>query len=228
MPDSTPTMKVFAGIAAAMRHFAEHGVGKGGVNREQNYKFRGIDDLLNAASAALTHAKLVYVPHVQERIVTHGTTAKGTAFVDVALRVQYDIYSTEDGSMLPSSSVIYAEGRDYADKATNKALSAALKYFLTQLFCIPFLGVLDEGDAETIEGARDEAKPEKKSAPQFPEVPNDALADKIFEELSIATPDLMKTYKAQIQRWPSGHPQRARLVEAYNMRADELRNSEAA
>lgn len=146
-------MKVFEGIAVAQRHFAEHGVAKGGTNREQNYKFRGIDDLLNATSAALTHARLVYVPQVLERIVTHGTTAKGTAFVDVALRVQYDIYSTEDGSMLPSSSVIYAEGRDYADKATNKALSAALKYFLTQLFCIPFLGVLDDSDGSGIEGS---------------------------------------------------------------------------
>jgi hypothetical protein len=148
-------MKVFEGIAAAQRHFAEHGVAKGGVNREQNYKFRGIDDLLNATSAALTHARLVYVPQVTERIVTHGTTAKGTAFVDVALCVRYDIFSTEDGSQLPTPSVIWSEGRDYADKATNKALSAALKYFLTQLFCIPFLGVLDEGDEETIDGVRE-------------------------------------------------------------------------
>lgn len=155
MPNDNKIPQVFAGIAAAQKHFAEHGVGKNGNNKDQGYRFRGIDDLLNAASAAMNAARIVYVPQVQERVVTHGTTAKGTAFVDVALRVQYDIYSTEDGSMLPSSSVIYAEGRDYADKATNKALSAALKYFLTQLFCIPFLGVLDEGDAETIEGARE-------------------------------------------------------------------------
>jgi hypothetical protein len=146
-------MKVFEGIASAQRHFAEHGVAKAGVNREQNYKFRGIDDLLNATSAALTHARLVYVPQVTERIVTHGTTAKGTAFVDVALCVRYDIYSTEDGSLLPTPAIIYAEGRDYADKATNKALSAALKYFLTQLFCIPFLGVLEDSDGSDIEGS---------------------------------------------------------------------------
>lgn len=151
---TTKTPAVFAAIGKAQRHFAEHGVGKNGMNAEQRYKFRGIDDLMNAASAALTTAGLVCVPMVEERTVTNGQTAKGTAFVDVAVRVRYDVFSTEDGSQLPSSSVIYAEGRDYADKATNKALSAALKYFLTQLFCIPFLGVLEDSDETTIEGTR--------------------------------------------------------------------------
>jgi hypothetical protein len=153
MSDTT-TPAVFSAVGKAQKHFATYGVGKGGTNKEQGYRFRGIDDLLNAASAALTHAGLMYVPCVEERTVSHGQTAKGTAFVDVALRVRYDIFSTEDGSQMPSSAVIYGEGRDYADKATNKALSAALKYFLTQLFCIPFLGVLEEGDETTIEGQR--------------------------------------------------------------------------
>jgi hypothetical protein len=101
-------------------------------------------------------------------------------------------------------------------------MSAALKYYLVQELCIPFDGVLDESDEETV---REEAK---KKAPPTPEVPNDALADKIHNALSIATPELMKSLKEQIQRWPAGHAQRDRLVKAYNVRADEIRNSEAA
>ena len=49
--------------------------------------------------------------------------------------MEYDFYA-EDGSKV-TVGPIPAEGLDSGDKATNKALSAALKYALIQTFSIP-------------------------------------------------------------------------------------------
>jgi len=61
----------------------------------------------------------------------------GKAGVDkhVSIMMEYDFYA-EDGSKVTVGPVP-AEGLDSGDKATNKALSAALKYALIQTFSIP-------------------------------------------------------------------------------------------
>ena len=45
---------------------------------------------------------------------------------------------------------VYGEALDYSDKAVNKAMTAAYKYFLFQAFCIPLQGMPD-ADSEHIE-----------------------------------------------------------------------------
>jgi hypothetical protein len=53
----------------------------------------------------------------------------------VSIMMEYDFFA-EDGSKI-TVGPIPAEGLDTGDKATNKALSAALKYALIQTFSIP-------------------------------------------------------------------------------------------
>ena len=65
----------------------------------------------------------------------------------VKIRMRYTFHA-EDGSSV--SSVIPAEGMDSGDKATNKALSAALKYALIQTFSIPTHD-MSEADLESPE-----------------------------------------------------------------------------
>lgn len=114
-------------------------IGKDQKNTQQGFKFRGIDQFVNALYPALTKHNVFMAPRAinfnQElKDVVRGN---GKAGVDkhVSILMEYDFYA-EDGSKI-TVGPIPAEGLDSGDKATNKALSAALKYALIQTFSIP-------------------------------------------------------------------------------------------
>lgn len=108
-------------------------------NQAQGFKFRGIDQFVNALYPALTRHGVFMAPralrHDQE--IKEVVRSNGKAGVDkhVAIMMEYTFYA-EDGSHV-TVGPIPAEGLDSGDKATNKALSAALKYALIQTFSIP-------------------------------------------------------------------------------------------
>lgn len=128
-------MKVYQAIGAVSAALSQEGIGKNHKNDSQGYKFRGIDDVLNALSSALVTAGLVILPRCTERVVVERQTAKGSALFNVTCRVEFDLVSTEDGSK--HTVCTYGEAMDSADKATNKAMSAAYKYLALLVFCIP-------------------------------------------------------------------------------------------
>jgi hypothetical protein len=142
------TPKVYAAIAAVTEEMAREGIAKGRKNQQQGYQFRGIDDVYNALSPVLARNKLCILPNVLERGCEERQTAKGGALFYVTVRVRFDFVSAEDGSRHEVHT--YGEAMDSADKATNKAMSAAYKYAAMQAFCIPTEGDND-ADAHTHE-----------------------------------------------------------------------------
>ena len=114
-------------------------IGKDQKNQAQGFKFRGIDQFVNALYPALTRNGVFMAPralrHDQE--IKEVVRSNGKAGVDkhVSIMMEYTFYA-EDGSSVVVGPVP-AEGLDSGDKATNKALSAALKYALIQTFSIP-------------------------------------------------------------------------------------------
>lgn len=128
-------MKVYQAISKVASILTKEGIGKGRKNAMQGYNFRGIDDVLNALSSALVEAGLVILPRVTNRDVVERTTAKGGAIFYVTVHCAFDLVSIEDGSK--HTVVTYGEAMDSADKATNKAMSAAYKYLALLTFCIP-------------------------------------------------------------------------------------------
>lgn len=114
-------------------------IGKDQKNTQQGFKFRGIDQFVNALYPALTKHNVFMAPRAinfnQE--LKDVVRSNGKAGVDkhVSILMEYDFYA-EDGSKI-TVGPIPAEGLDSGDKATNKALSAALKYALIQTFSIP-------------------------------------------------------------------------------------------
>lgn len=128
-------MKVYQAIGAVSAALSREGISKARNNQSQGYKFRGIDDVLNALSGALVAAGLVILPRCTERIVVERQTAKGGALFNVTCQVEFDLVSTEDGSK--HTVCTFGEAMDSADKATNKAMSAAYKYLALLVFCIP-------------------------------------------------------------------------------------------
>lgn len=92
-----------------------------------SYKYRSIDDVLNALHPILVkHGVVGPVP----KLVTHNRDGKKTL-----VHFEYTFFAA-DGSFVAGGTA--GEGDDPGDKGTNKASTSALKTFLTQTLAIPF------------------------------------------------------------------------------------------
>lgn len=166
-------------------------VSKDQKNVQQGFKFRGIDQFVNSLYPALVKHGVFMAPretrHSSE--LKEVTRSSGKAGVDkhVSIAMEYDFFA-EDGSKV-TVGPIPAEGLDSGDKATNKALSAALKYALIQTFSIPTEDMA-EADLESPEIAT----PAKKSADtkKEPEAKAPAAAQPPTETPKAAAPEPAK------------------------------------
>jgi hypothetical protein len=129
---------VYRAIAAVAGAIASKGIAKDKRNSQQGYNFRGIDDVYNALAPILSEAGLVVLPRVLKRLETERETKSGGALFNVVVEVEFDFVAAEDGSHHVVKT--FGEAMDSADKATNKAMSAAYKYAAMQAFCIPTSG----------------------------------------------------------------------------------------
>jgi hypothetical protein len=149
-------MKVYQAVAAVMKDLSAQGIGKDRKNQQQGYNFRGIDDVYNALAPVMSKHGLIALPRVLSRECIERQSSKGSVLFYVTVEVEFDFVSSEDGSKHTVKT--YGEAMDSADKATNKAMSAAYKYAAMQAFCIPTEGDND-ADATTHQVA---AKPAAK------------------------------------------------------------------
>lgn len=155
-------MKVYHAIGKISAALSKDGISKDRRNEQQHYAFRGIDDCLNALAPLLSANNLVILPEVLEREVVERQTKTGGALFYVTVKVRYAFVNAEDGSR--HDVVTYGEAMDSADKATNKAMSAAYKYAVIQTFCIPTEGDND-ADATTHDVAAQNAQAFRPSLP---------------------------------------------------------------
>lgn len=132
---------VYSAIAAVTAEIAKEGIAKSRKNEQQGYKFRGIDDVLNALAPLLSKHKLCVLPRMLTRHMTERTNSKGNPLFFVTVEAEFDFVSAEDGTAHVVRT--FGEAMDSADKATNKAMSAAYKYAALLTFSIP-----TEGDAD--------------------------------------------------------------------------------
>ena len=131
-------MNVYESIAAVSAELAQTGISKDRKNSQQGYSFRGIDDVYNALAPLMAKHKLVILPRILTRTCVERTTAKGGVLFYVTVEAEFDFVSARDGSQHTART--FGEAMDSADKATNKAMSAAYKYAAFQTFCIPTEG----------------------------------------------------------------------------------------
>lgn len=141
-------------------------IAKAQTNTQQGFKFRGIDQFVNALYPALTKHGVFMSPRATlfTQELKEVVRSSGKAGVDkhVAIMMEYDFWA-EDGSKV-TVGPIPAEGLDSGDKATNKALSAALKYALIQTFSIPTVDMA-EADLESPELGSSKNITKNKSTP---------------------------------------------------------------
>ena len=178
-------------------------VGKDQKNAAQGFKFRGIDQFVNALYPALTKHGVFMTPRSTSYVqsLKDVTRSNGKAGVDkhVAIQMEYDFFA-EDGSKVTVGPVP-AEGLDSGDKATNKALSAALKYALIQTFSVPTEDMA-EADLESPEIGVEAGKDVKSSGA--------ADVARLTERLATETKVETKTVK----RVPATFARKPKAVEA--------------
>lgn len=130
-------------------------IAKDKQNTEQKYKFRGIDDVYNALHPLFKEYKVFVTTEVlEERRESVPTKTGGTRFY-CFLKVRFT-YFAEDGSNV--SSTTSGEGMDSGDKATNKAMSAAQKYSLIQMFLIPTIEASTDSEADAPQSQEEVSK----------------------------------------------------------------------
>jgi hypothetical protein len=156
--------EVYKAISSVQGALAKEGISKNRKNQQQGYSFRGIDDVYNALSGLLAEHRLCIIPRYLSRTVTEREAKSGGVLFNVVVEAEFDLVGS-DGSKHVARN--YGEAMDSADKATNKAMSAAYKNMALQVFAIPTEGDND-ADAVTPEV---KAVPLPKPAPKPPEKP---------------------------------------------------------
>ena len=142
MAEAAKQMNIYQAISRCMEEIGA--VGKNDVNKQQGFKYRGIDAVMNSINPALVKNHVFVVPEVLDQKREERTTAKGGLLIYSICKIKYTFYA-EDGSSV--TAVTIGEGMDSGDKATNKAMAIAFKYACFQVFCIPTEEMVDP-DAE--------------------------------------------------------------------------------
>lgn len=142
-PHGTPAdaPRIFQVIHGVMRDVMP--VAKGQRNTQQNYQFRGVDDAMSAMAGPMRNHGCFIAPEVVE----HRQRPRGEKGTHTVVTMLFRIFGPAGDCLLVT---IPGEAMDMADKSTNKAMSAALKYMLFQVFMIPIdARSIDDGDRDT-------------------------------------------------------------------------------
>lgn len=159
---------IFGLMGQAMREIGA--IGKDSKNQQQGFMYRGIDAVYNALNPVMAKLGLFICPEVLEQTREERQGRNGGTLLYSILKIKYTMYAP-DGSNV--SCVVVGEGMDSGDKASNKAMSVAMKYAAFQLFMIPTEEMVDP-DSETHEvapKAKQAAKPAAKPAPAKQDAP---------------------------------------------------------
>jgi len=133
--------RVYTAISQVQGALAKQGIDKAQTNRFDKYKFRGIDDVYNALAPLLADAGLVIIPQMLDCKSVERASQGGKPMIHTTVRVDYLIYAASDGSSVTAKA--FGEAIDRGDKSLAKASTAAFKYLMFQLFCIPVEGSAD-------------------------------------------------------------------------------------
>lgn len=130
---SAPSVpKIYTALAKANKMIGS--VTKSRVNTQQNFNFRGIDDVYNELHHVLANCEIFIIPEVMSSEVTERVTRSNSTLLFTRATIRHH-FTTSDGSSVTTTTV--GEAMDSADKGMNKAMSISLKYALLQLFTIP-------------------------------------------------------------------------------------------
>lgn len=132
------------------------------------YKFRGIDDVLNALQPALLEGGVLVVPYVESVVREDRVTKSGATQIYTLIEAQYHFYGSEGDKI---TAKVVGEGQDTGDKSANKAMSSAFKNAIIQVLSIKTEEAERDSEASEVEKPLPKAKevkePKKTKADLF-------------------------------------------------------------
>lgn len=154
--------KIFKAIPALIGELPD--IGKDAENTHFKYKFRSIEAVVTAVKPLFTKHGIFCAPEVTEVLGREEREGqRGTAMLWTILRVRHTFYA-DDGSWVRVETV--GEGQDSSDKSANKAMTAAFKYALMELFAV--------SSGEDTEHGGEDSRPSPRAAstrPPFRQTP---------------------------------------------------------
>lgn len=133
-------------------------IGKDSVNAQQGFKYRGIDAVYNTLYPVMAKYGLFITPEIIEHkreertsTKTYNNQTKTTTLLYSIITVRYTVYAPDGSSVCMT---VIGEGMDSGDKATNKAMSVAMKYAMFQLFMIPTEAVDPDSECHEVDPIR--------------------------------------------------------------------------
>ncbi len=154
-------MSIYESITKIMSEIGA--IGKDKVNSQQHFKYRGVDDVMNALQPLLSKYHVFIAPTVLEQTREERQTSKGGTLIYSICKIKYTFYA-DDGTNFEA--IVIGEGMDSGDKATNKAMSVAYKYVCFQVFCIPTEEMKDPDSESPEVGPQTQPKESNKRSEQ--------------------------------------------------------------
>lgn len=126
------------------------------------YAYRGIDEFMNALNPLLAKHCVTITPDILKNDRDVYSNSNGTRMTNVVMHIKYTLTAKDSSS---TSGTVIGEAFDSGDKASNKAMSIALKYFIMQVFMVPTEDIDDPDDHDPSELKKQPVE-EKKQAPK--------------------------------------------------------------
>ena len=147
---------IFTALSAVKDEINSVGVAKARDNKKQGYKFRGIDDALDAFSGPLARNKILITPSYDKAEISDTDTRNGGSMRFAYVRGTFQFLSLVDGSAIVVGP-FEGEASDTLDKALSKACSVAMRNMLFLTFTVPFMGEEDPDSEKASDEAADVA-----------------------------------------------------------------------
>ncbi len=130
MADATPISVLMGRVLADLPAIGKNSNAPANMG---GYRFRGIEDVLSALNPVFASHGVFVLPSVLERQDSERTVSQNKAMYVVDLHMRFRFFGPA-GDWLEADA--WGEGTDMGDKATQKAMTAAFKYVLFEVFCI--------------------------------------------------------------------------------------------
>lgn len=138
LPEEFQGLAIHRSMGEVMR--AVTAIEKSQYNEQQKFRYRGVDNIMNALHGLFADAGIVIIPRelefqTSELPMAPDRDGKARVMHRTLIHMEFTFMSTQDGSVVTADG--WGEGQDMADKGPYKAKSFALKSVLSQMFLIP-------------------------------------------------------------------------------------------
>lgn len=140
-------------------------IAKDGNNQQQKYKYIEYETIAGKFRELFSKYGVVLIPSMVEQERSAITTSRGSSGVSTVCHFEFTVVNADK----PDDRFVVkwqGEAADYGDKATNKAATAAVKYYLMRQFNISSKGDEDP-DSQTPEVTAKKQKPAMASVRQI-------------------------------------------------------------